>query len=219
MSRSSAHHLPTALRLGPPKQLGRPPGSSAEQTVSRLLEAALADFAEAGYSGARMTRIATAASITHSSIYRYFSSKRQLYQATFGAALSTLLPDVTQAITTDGLLREKLGLFLRALAGAYQNNRATARFLAAVPLELSRQPDLLPAEQEGTELLAAMVDMFATARLRGEISAEINDLDLVVAFLGSAVGIAVLSQGLPGSNVEAATNILVAAVEGSLFTK
>jgi hypothetical protein len=71
---------------------------------------------------------------------------------------------------------------------------------------------------KGTELLTALIEMFSKARQRGQIPAEANDMGLIMAFIGSAMGIGLLSHGLPDSNMGAAVDILLAAFDGELFT-
>lgn len=53
----------------------------AEQTKRRIFDAATAEFATHGVAGARIDRIATAASANKQLIYAYFGSKRQLFEA------------------------------------------------------------------------------------------------------------------------------------------
>lgn len=210
-------HKVTRRRSGPAKQLGRPPGSSAEETVARLVEAAQVHFGTHGYSGARMTEIAAAAGITHSSTYQYFASKRELYQAAFHAALAELLPEYMDAIRIDGPLREKIKAIFLASARTHERKPTITPFLASIPIEIRRHPDLVPSLQEGAELLTALIEMFSHARQHGEIPTEANDMDLIMAFLGSAMGIGLLSHGLPESKMGAAVDILLAAFDGELF--
>lgn len=55
----------------------------AEATRERLLDAATAEFAERGIAGARVDRIAAAASSNKAQIYHYFGSKDGLFDAAF----------------------------------------------------------------------------------------------------------------------------------------
>ncbi|MEV4894943.1 helix-turn-helix domain-containing protein, partial [Nonomuraea sp. NPDC055795] len=49
--------------------------SRAEATKSRILQAATAEFAAYGFAGARVDRIAQAASVNKNLIYVYFTNK------------------------------------------------------------------------------------------------------------------------------------------------
>jgi AcrR family transcriptional regulator len=69
----------------------------AEDTKRRLLEAAAAEFAERGIAGARVDRIAAAASANKALIYSYFGNKEDL----FGAVFDALVVDTVQDVPID----------------------------------------------------------------------------------------------------------------------
>jgi AcrR family transcriptional regulator len=68
-------------RPGRPSKSER--GSDAKESI---LEAARAEFAQAGFSGARIKRIAERAGYDRSLVYAYFGSKARLFQATLDEA-------------------------------------------------------------------------------------------------------------------------------------
>ena len=171
-----------------------------------------------GYSGARMTAIASAAGITHSSIYQYFASKKALYQAAFEGALAEVLPGYLAAATSENSLRDRLGAILRASARAHESAPLITPFLASLPVEIRRHPDLLsPLQEVGEDLVIALSAMFAEARNAGEISAAVSDRDLMVGFIGAAMGIGLLSYALPDGDMTAAVEVLLAGLDGTLF--
>ncbi|MEB4209546.1 TetR/AcrR family transcriptional regulator [Mycobacterium sp. 94-17] len=205
-------------RSGSAKQRGRPPGATAEDTVKRIIEAAQEQFGMHGYSGARMTEIASEAGITHSSIYQYFASKRELYQAAFEAALAQLLPEYLDATATQDTLRGRISAIMRASARAHERAPAITPFLASLPVELRRHPDLMPALQEsGENLVTSLAAMFAHARETGEIAPDIPDRELLIGFVGAAMGIGLLSYALPDGDMAAAVEVLIAGLDGTLF--
>jgi AcrR family transcriptional regulator len=55
------------------------PGASATQTRNEILDVATKEFADQGYSGARVDHIAAQTRTTKRMIYYYFGSKEQLY--------------------------------------------------------------------------------------------------------------------------------------------
>lgn len=57
----------------------------ADATRQRLLDAALAEFAEHGIAGARVDRIAAQANSNKAQIYHYFGGKAQLFDAVYGS--------------------------------------------------------------------------------------------------------------------------------------
>lgn len=65
-----------------------------EATRQRLLDAALAEFAEFGIAGARVDRIATAAASNKAQLYAYFGSKDRLFDTVFFASLHRIVDEV-----------------------------------------------------------------------------------------------------------------------------
>ncbi|MET8961375.1 TetR family transcriptional regulator [Streptomyces sp. NPDC004074] len=63
-------------------------------TRARLLDAAYHEFSERGLAGARVDRIAAAASANKQAIYAYFGSKDNLFDAVLGDRLSVLADTV-----------------------------------------------------------------------------------------------------------------------------
>lgn len=65
-----------------------------ERTKARLLDAATAEFAERGFAGARIDRIAEQAGANKALIYAYFGNKEALFAAVLGAAIQRVIADV-----------------------------------------------------------------------------------------------------------------------------
>ena len=88
------------------------------ETRSRILEAALREFAAHGLAGARTERIAEAAGVNKALLYYYFASKEQLYLAAVEAIAgrmldSTLAVFARQATPGERILRMALNHFDR----------------------------------------------------------------------------------------------------------
>lgn len=62
-----------------------------EATCQRILDAARVEFAERGIAGARVDRIAAAASSNKAQLYAYFGSKDGLFDAVFFASLNHII--------------------------------------------------------------------------------------------------------------------------------
>ncbi len=184
-----------------------------------MVDAAQIQFGDRGYAGARMTEIADAVGIVHSSIYQYFASKQELYRAAFDAALAELLPQYLEAIASADTLNGQIAAIFRASVRVHEQHPAMTPFLASIPIELRRHPDLLPSlAAEGSQLMTALQDMFDSARRRREIPADSDDNDMLIAFIGSAMGVGLLSHGMPGGRMGVAVDILLAAFGGEFFT-
>lgn len=81
-----------------------------EEVRERILEAALAVFAEQGFGGATIQAIAAQAGIGAASLYRYYASKDELFDAVITPALATefeqLLEQRVRALAKRGLGRD-----------------------------------------------------------------------------------------------------------------
>jgi AcrR family transcriptional regulator len=67
---------------------------NADRTRSRILEAALTEFAALGIAGARVNRIAEEAGCNKAMLYAYYGSKDQLFDAVFTAYVEAYLDEV-----------------------------------------------------------------------------------------------------------------------------
>src|SRR3954466_7832207 len=83
-------------------------------TKKRLLDAAFNEFAELGLAGARVDRIAEAASANKQAIYAYFGSKDDLFRAVLAERCEAALASVP--FEAEDLAGFALGLFDHLLA-------------------------------------------------------------------------------------------------------
>jgi AcrR family transcriptional regulator len=104
-----------------------------EQTKSRLLDAAAAEFAELGFAGARIDRIATRAGVNKERIYPYFGNKSGLLEAVISRQMEQGLDEV--AFTGDGV--DAVARFAGDYFTATVNNPQLARLTAWEGLERS----------------------------------------------------------------------------------
>lgn len=88
---------------------------------SRILEAAIREFAQYGYDGARLERIARAAEVHTAQIHYYFRTKRALYEAVQAHLKPPSLDGVVEPLLTEGLpLPERITTFYRRFHEAVQ---------------------------------------------------------------------------------------------------
>lgn len=70
-----------------------------ERTRSRLMLAAVQEFSDHGFAGARIERISSAAGVNRERLYSYFGDKRRLFETVLAERLSTAL-DATPVLGT-----------------------------------------------------------------------------------------------------------------------
>ena len=118
--------MPTALRRSPPTFVER---SRSRDTRAKILDAALAAFAERGFDGARTRDIAARAGVNQGLITYHFASKHDLWRAAVDHIFALLREDFTsrQAVLEDADPLTRARLMIRPFV----------RFAAAHP-ELHR---------------------------------------------------------------------------------
>jgi AcrR family transcriptional regulator len=198
--------------------VGRPPGSNKETTLARLLPVSRRQFAEKGYAQTTFKDVGREAGMTHAALYAYFGSKADLYLATLTDTQQLLLPAYQQAIAEGSNLRERITGIMMASAAAHDRDSTITGFLAAVPIEIRRHPELNTAlAQQGSAIFQALTTMFDEAKQRGEIIATASTQQLIYAFLGGGVGVALFQYGMQGESLTDAMAVFVAMIEGKIF--
>jgi AcrR family transcriptional regulator len=146
----------------------------ASRSRSRILEAARAEFAAAGFGGGRVERIAARAGINKERIYAYFGDKRSLFAAAVVSAVEELGTVVVS--TPDGLAGWAERLF-DFMAG----HPDTLRLLRWANLESDA-----PAEETDERLagLPRPEDAVARWQQEGLVPAAWDPHDLVVLVWG-----------------------------------
>jgi AcrR family transcriptional regulator len=137
-------------------------------TRSRLIGAAIAEFADHGLAGARVDRIASAAAANKRAIYDYFTSKEGL----FDAALLRVIGDLNEAVP----LREDLPRYAAELFDYLMGHPEAVRMIAWRRLE---------RPQAGPGLSAVYTEQMMAVRDQSD-PAAIGPVDLVILVIGLA---------------------------------
>lgn len=173
----------------------------AEATKERILLAAVAEFAEYGYSGARVDRMAAAAKANKSMIYVYFGNKDGLFDAVIDAAIGDLHESVP--FTPDDLPGFGARLF---------------DFLVAHPVEIRidawrrlERPSNTDLEKEMFESKIAALDALRSGADGKSNSAEL--LVLVLAVAWSWVTAPVALAELAAADVDVRRANVIRAIE------
>lgn len=141
---------------------------SPEARMPQILEAAIEEFAERGYAGARMAAVASRAGIAKGLIYHYFPSKAELFQASIAACARPIFEDAERRLSgfqgsARQLLADLIGL---AYARIREEQRERALF-RLILTEAERVPAL--AEFYRREILERALGI-AQAVLRAGIA-------------------------------------------------
>jgi TetR/AcrR family transcriptional regulator len=170
-----------------------------ERTRERILDAAVVEFSEHGFAGARTSAIAARAGVNQQLISYYFDGKDGLFRAlqrkwetTSGAAR----PDLPMAEIVTGFLRPD------------DTQRSWARLLAWEGLAGTGAAGDPDADPEAAAYFSAMVGDIRRRQQAGELSADLDPAYVLVLLFGATLAPTVVPQvvrrmtGLPADSAE-----------------
>jgi TetR/AcrR family transcriptional regulator len=204
---------------------------NAEVTKTVILDAALREFAEQGFAGARMDEIAKVAAVNKALLYYYFESKDQLFIGVIHRAFLTVTDALHAALSRPASPGQRLLAFLDA----------NFEVLAAQPLLarlLGQEVDMLKSissetisglfQQGFLDRIVPLLAEFRTVLAEGVKTGEFRtvDIDAVVPLLimlvrTAARGMPMVGKFLPGSKNMSAARRRAAAIDlikASIFT-
>ena len=142
---------------------------------AELLDAALAEFFEKGFAAARLEDIAARAGVSKGTIYLYFSSKEDVFEALVKAIPLAHYEQLRVAINDDTLTaEEQLERFLRGFARFLRDERMM-KFPRLVIGEAGRFPML--AETYRREVIARGAGLLSSVIERGVRDGQFHAVD------------------------------------------
>jgi AcrR family transcriptional regulator len=197
-------------------RLGRPVGKASAETRAAILAAAREQFVRVGYERATNRDIAAAAGVTAAAIYQYFASKTDLYVAVASTTMDEILPRLRAATADARSARAALAAILRDQLSDAQQVRS-ARFLAGIPVEMQRHPEVARAmvAHPGT-VFELVLEIIGRGVHRGEIAPEKAE-SVVGAYFAAMIGVSIHGVAVGGSHSEAAARGIIELLEGTLF--
>ena len=172
-------NAPTAAIPRPPDARARVLERDPEATRANILEIATEEFAEKGFSGARVDDIAARTDTSKRMIYYYFGDKEGLFVAVLEAAYARIR-QIEASLNLDHLEPESA---LRALVGFtfdYQN--ANEGFIRLVMVEnihrgvhLARSGNI---EELNVPAIATLRDIYRRGRASGAFRDGVDEIDL-----------------------------------------
>jgi AcrR family transcriptional regulator len=115
-------------------------GVSAEKQ-SQILDGAARVFAEAGYEGASMSRIAAVAGVSKGTLYNYFAGKRELFAAFMQRVCASRIALIFDTVGEDTPLEEALLHICRRMMGVLTSEEGLLVYRMAVS-EAAAFPEL-----------------------------------------------------------------------------
>jgi len=152
------------------------------------LDVAFRLFAEHGYNGVSMDRLVAEAGGSKATLYRYFSSKEQLFEAIIDDLTTSNAPTEATSELLDTPLIDGLRLIGHATAAAALSQRAVVLLRLALG-EFGRFPQLAAAlfERGPAVSYGRLHDFIAAKRAAGDV--QVSDIYIAAEqFLGGIVG-------------------------------
>jgi AcrR family transcriptional regulator len=149
---------------------------------SRLLEAAAAEFADAGVDRANVNRISLAAGLAKGTVYNYFASKRDLFLAVVAEASARAASGAAD-VPEDSPVEHRLRSLLESDITWVREHQDFARVLVREALagDPRFQADIVEAAAPFVERVA---DIVAAGVRRGEIRDDLDVERLALLFSG-----------------------------------
>src|SRR3990172_2375659 len=146
----------------------------ATERKRRIIEAARAVFASAGYAAVGTADLARAAGVSEAALYRYFPSKKHLFLATLGSAGSRL-QEIWQRLGSD--VEDPIDALRTIAVGYYDHVRSRSEVMRLQFRALSEcdDPEVQSMVRENFGGLARFVaDAIREGQRRGLIRADVD---------------------------------------------
>lgn len=156
-------------------------------TVTRILAAAEAAFAEHGFDAASMSAIAERAGVSKANVFHHFSSKNALYQAVLRHAIREVTRQLAHMKNQSGAVSADLAQFARGhLASLLEHDRFARLMLREV---LSDMPPerLKIAQQVFGEAFSELVTILRRGQEHGELRADMDPAMVAMLLVGADV--------------------------------
>lgn len=163
-----------------------------EDKRERILDAALALFAERGFHGTAVPLVAKAAAVGAGTIYRYFESKERLVNELYRREKQRVVEHVLAGLPTTESPRTQFRYFFRAIVEYALENQASFRFL-----EHHHHAPYLDAESRALEARTIMMALaFLAETGKQQITKPVAPQVLMAVVWGAIVRL--LKEGWEG---------------------
>jgi AcrR family transcriptional regulator len=176
-----------------------------ERTRRRLLELAVARFADQGYRATSVSSIAREAGVTQAAVYAYFPNKEALFEAAVDRDAAGLIA-AARAELDEGLpLADQIPVLLLHLRLGVDQHRLARRVLAGQEPEVIARLVDLPALQDIT---AELAQELRTAQERDELRVDVDVDDLAVGIETVVLSLLMSAVQVPGEADQRVTGVV-----------
>jgi TetR/AcrR family acrAB operon transcriptional repressor len=167
--------------------------AEAARTRESLLDAALAVFAERGYTAARLEEIAARAEVTRGAVHHHFPDKAALYTEAVDARWKEVTEPLWAELDGPGPPLARVRRFLVAYLSGAERNQRFRLLLEAVTMRAEALPELRAGLTSKAAALAAvsdhLTDLFTEARDAGDLRVGVAPRTAALALLSYTTGV------------------------------
>lgn len=154
-------------------------------TRTKIMHAALKEFAHRGYSGASVQSIVNAARVTKPTLYYYFKNKAALYQALVDTAHDERYRIMKEAAGVRTVLREKLVEILTTLFEFLTGHRELMRLAFATAFASRGElPPRMNFRDKPQRNFAFIRSLIKRAQANGQLNRQFKSQELAYGFYG-----------------------------------
>jgi TetR/AcrR family transcriptional regulator len=147
----------------------------------KILETALVEFADKGYEGARVDRIAIEAGVNKALIYYHFKSKEELYVATINYLFGIAAPKKME-LPLDMTVREKMLMLIRHFTAFLHDN---PYFVKIMDQAVYKSNDIFDNLHQQNIYFQMGMALYYEGVAKGEIRKVEEPVDYMVSLMGA----------------------------------
>ena len=173
-----------------PRPLGRPPASSFDDTLERIMAAAEVLFARRGFDSTSIKDIAEAARLTPPALYHYFDSKEALFVGTLQDRAAKLMARFEAGAASQVGVLDKLCALLDVAVLVNKDDKNIMLFVLSANLEAARNPQLSTRKRSDRSyrlMRELFADILETALRNGELDPD-SDIEALIDMLDACMG-------------------------------
>lgn len=212
-----APRTPSSTRHAPPRSRAVPPVTKIPEpaTPDRILTTALAEFAEHGFAGARVDRMARKARLNKAMLYYHFGSKAKLYRATIQRMLENLAERLETIARAAEPADAKLDRFIETFVSMGLTEPAIAPIMLREVVEGAGHFD-----KDTFALLARIVGTMTVIVQQGQREGAFRDVNPLLTYLTTVWPIMVyLASGSLRASISRHTGLDTSAFEPHHFVR
>jgi len=198
--------------------LGRPVGSSGEQTRRRILEATVRCVGTVGYARATIREIAREAGMTSGPLYHYFPNKSELVKAAAEAVTQMAAQRFVEATHRPGTIVDRLVALLEESDQMIREYPHVAAFDYAIRLESPRWLNLQDATATVYRtVLDLIIEIVTDAKKDGTLDSQIDTDGASRAIFALIRGLTEMAATTPEEEHHVTLDVAKSLIRGTLF--